>query len=320
MMKVFEVEIVQTGESWPRASAVLKLPATESEYQDAMQKVRLTGDMPYNYEICYCKHDWLRSRLPEAADLRELNMLAERIQNHIRDDMDVFEAMVTIDAGRTNSGATPLPRLINMTHSIDNCHVVGNITSDALLGKFLYNNDFLSEKDAGAVQSRIRSNRPVSDLFTMLGKEHRASTGGVLTASGRYVEFDGSVEEVYTPGKMESTESQIAPVTLRLFNDGKTVHLALPAEPSRIEDVQKTLGIADLSNHTFVCTDCIIPAAKNGSPPPRILSRSTLSHWLSTTWNITAGSWSTKPCWKPRNVIISTLHCPWQTASMNMNL
>ena len=60
-----------------------------------------------------------------------------RIEQNIKDDMDVFEAMVKTESAWNSGKPIPLPRLINLTFSTGNCHVAGNITSDALLGKFL---------------------------------------------------------------------------------------------------------------------------------------------------------------------------------------
>ena len=262
-MSVFKVEIMRPGNFGLNTSATLEMPATQAEFQDAMQKARITGNMEYTYELCYCKHDWMQSHLPKAADLHELNILAARIDSHVRDDIDIFKAMVQIDSNRRQGEATPLPRLINLTHSMDNCHVAGNITSDTLLGKFLYENGFLTKEDTGAVQARIDSYRPVSDLFAILGKEHKAYTGGVLTAYGCYVEFDGSINEVYKPGETAQFERPGAPIMLKLFKDNKTAALDLPAEPSRIEDVKRTLGIKDLNDCSYQYADCMIPAAKD---------------------------------------------------------
>ncbi|MDR2571780.1 MAG: hypothetical protein LBD23_16000, partial [Oscillospiraceae bacterium] len=230
-MSEFTVEIVRPDKLGMGASASLELPATWAEFQDAMQQARITDDTAYTYELCYVERDWLRPHIPEeSADLLELNLLATRMEKYIKDNMGVFEAMVQIEGGRHDGEPIPLPRLINMTFSLDECPAVADIRSDKELGEFLYKNDFFTKEDAEAIQARLDSGRPVNDLYAILAREHRANTGGVLTDSGRYVEFDGSTGKAYVPGETEYFERTGAPVVLELSKNGKTAIYELPME------------------------------------------------------------------------------------------
>jgi len=240
----FTVEISRPGELGLSTSADLELPATQAEYHDAMEKARTTDyKATYSTELLDCERDWLCPHIPENVNLLELNLLAIRMDKYIKDEMDVFEGMVNIETKRNGGEPIPLPRLINLTFSTENCHVAGNITNDTQLGKFLYENDFLSDGDVRALQALNEAGRPVSDLLALLGKEHRANEGGTFTSSGRYVEFDGSVNEAYVPHEMAYFESSGAPVVLEIskgfFNDPDydndlTATLGLPATAGQV--------------------------------------------------------------------------------------
>jgi len=271
-MSIFSVEISRPGKFGLNTSAVLEMPATWAEFQDAKEKARITDDkVIYSYEVLHCEHDWLRPHIPENGNLLELNLLARRMEDYLKDSMDVFDAMVKLESGRSEGEPIPLPKLINLTFSTENCHVVGDIASDTQLGKFLFENDFFTESDAEAVRARIDAGSPIRDLFALLGKEHRITNGGVLTASGCYVEYDGSVNEVYVPGEMAYFDRSGAPVVLTVskghFNDpgydnDRQITLNLPATDQQIIAAADAVGAASLKEIAYSCADCLIPAAK----------------------------------------------------------
>jgi hypothetical protein len=185
------------------------------------------------------------------------------MEKHIKKDMEIFEAMVKIETERNKGQPIPLRRLINLTFSTERCHVVGDIKNDVQLGKFLYENNFLSTEDAEAVQARIASGKPANDLLTVLGVEHREATGGMLTASGCYMEFDGDENEVYVPGGMVYFERSGAPVVLEIFKGGAAAVLDLP--PLTLEKFGDSLaaaGAKEPEECNYHCVDCLIPAAK----------------------------------------------------------
>jgi len=268
-MSVFTIEVSRPGRFGLETSATLELPATWQEFLDAKQKARVTDDtVIYSSGLVDCKYDWLTPHIVNSTNPSELNLLAERLESHIKDDIDILEAMVKIETRRNNGQPIPLPRLINLTFSIGNCQVVGNITSDALLGRFLFDNDFLSEEDAAAIQTRIDSKQNVSELLATLGKEHRINIGGILTASGCYIEFDGGVNEAYIPGSMDTLDHPSAPMIMEIFkrtgNDQlKTATLDMPPYTiNAISEAFKKVGVKSLRECGYHCTDCLIPPAK----------------------------------------------------------
>ncbi|MDR0469694.1 MAG: hypothetical protein LBH09_06935 [Peptococcaceae bacterium] len=272
-MSIFTVEIMRPGEFGINTSTTLEMPATWAEYQDAKEKARINdGSVIYSYELLDCKYDWLRPYIPENADLLELNLLAERMEHHIKDELDIFEAMVTIEAKRSEWMHIPFPRLINLTFSIENCHIADNIASDTQLGKFLFDNDFLTDGDAAAVQARIDSGKSVAGLMALLGKEHKDNMGGLLTGSGFYIEFDGSINEVYIPGEMVYFNRSGAPVVLEISkgffdepeydNDLTTILNMPPYTQKALNNALEKVEASSLKECGYHCVDCLIPAAK----------------------------------------------------------
>ena len=65
-MSVFTMEIKRPGNFGLNASAELTMPATWSEYKDAIEKARLDDSKPISSdEILNCKYDWLRPQSPK---------------------------------------------------------------------------------------------------------------------------------------------------------------------------------------------------------------------------------------------------------------
>ncbi len=263
-MNIITVEISRPGQFGLNTSATLEMPATWAEFQDAKEKARITDDrVIYSHELCYSEYDWLTPHINKNPNLLELNLLATRMENYIKDSLDVFEAMVKIETRRGGGQPLPLPRLINLTFSIENCHVAGGISNDAALGEFLYETDMLHQGDDTAVFERIGAELPIADLCAMLGKEHRDNESGVFTGSGKYVEFDGVVNETYVPGEMVYFHRSGAPVVLELTKGGKTAVIDLPASSSaRLDRAKETLGTDSFEKCEYRCTDCLIPGAK----------------------------------------------------------
>lgn len=271
-MSEFTVEISRPGEFGALTSATLELPATQAEYHDAMEQARITDSrVIYSVELCDVKRDCLRPHIHDNMHLLELNLLAIRMDKYIKGNLDIFGAMVKIEAGRNGGKPIPLPRLINMTFSIENCHVTGNAASDTQLGKFLYENDFLSDEDAGAVQARSEAGRDVSDLFALLGQEHRKNEGGVFTNTGRYVEYDGSIDKAYIPGEMAYFDCSHAPVVLEIVNglfdepgygNGLTTTLDMPAREDQLRAALEAVKATALEECSYRCIDCLVPHAK----------------------------------------------------------
>jgi hypothetical protein len=157
------------------------MPATWAEFQDVKEKARITHERAvYSYKVLRCEYDWLKPHIPVNGNLLELNLLALRVQNHIQDRLDVFEAMVDIETQRGGGQPIQLPRLINLTFNLDNCHVAGNIRNDAELGNFLYENGTTDE-----VLSPVKIMDRVKSVSVGYAHTMAAKTDGSLWVWGR---------------------------------------------------------------------------------------------------------------------------------------
>jgi hypothetical protein len=263
----FTVEIMRPGDFGRETSATLELPASWAEYNDALEKARITDDRTiYSATMLGCRREWLAPHIPERLDggrqLLELNLLATRMQDYIPLDIDVLETMIEMESGCTENKPIPIPRLINMTFAIDGYPVVSNIYTDKDLGKFLYEADMLSDADHAAVKSR-HSLDAMNNLLELLGREHREANSGALTGTGLYVEFDGTMEEVYKPGEMVYFQRTGAPIVLEFENDGRTSTLDLPPlTAKKLDAALRAIGYNDPTTARFTCKDCLIPVAR----------------------------------------------------------
>jgi hypothetical protein len=171
-MTEFTVEISQPGSSGALTSATLELPATWAEYTDAMEKARITDDyrMDYTVELCDCRRLYLQDKIPQPIHLLELNLLAQRLDGLSRRQSGIFDAMVIIEGKKNGSVPIPLPRLINFTHSLDNCRVAYGVTTDEALGKWLYENDMLSDNEHETALFKKWESAYADRYFALLAK------------------------------------------------------------------------------------------------------------------------------------------------------
>jgi hypothetical protein len=267
MNSIFTVEIVNYDESNFCHTAILEMPASWSEYQDALQKARVTDESSENTaDLTQCKYEWLHSRIhDEVEDLLEWNLLATRMEKLIKDDMDVFEAMVKIEAKKNKRHLIPIHQLINLALSIENSHFAGNKVDDEELGNSLYDDLFLyNDEYVDNVREKIETGQSVSEFFIRLGKTYRESKDGVPTASGRKMELDDSINEVYIPGETAYFVKSGAPVVLKLSKGSKTVTLDLPLPASQgFDDSLAALDVKNLGKCKYRCVDCWVLSAKD---------------------------------------------------------
>jgi hypothetical protein len=261
-VKEFSVEIGHKGNFGESAYAKLDLPATWAEFSDALQRAHASDAKELDYfDILYCEKNWLKPHTADCTNIYELNLLASRLQEHIPDELDIFEGLVRMDAAR-NGSHIPVSRLINMTFSTSRCMIASNIASDAELGEVLYENDLLAEMDALAVNDRMDNGRPADAMLALLGKEHREGTGGVLTDTGLYLEWDGEIEDAYYPGETVYFNHIGVPVVLELSCNEKTVELEFPLSDRRLQIALSAVDAKRLEECNYRCTDCLIPTAR----------------------------------------------------------
>ena len=269
-MKEFTVTFYRTGHPGDESFGTVELPATWNEFQDAKEKARITDNyVAYTVEVSEITRNCLIDHIPEQANPLELNMLAKQLDKMSARESGIFEGMVAIEAKQQKGEAIPLPQLINLTHNTDNCHVAYGVLNSTALGRWLYDNDMLSDDDYERATFKESESRYADEYFAILGRRHCEAEGGVFTSVG-YIEIE-SIDEVYKAGQSILFERSDAPVVLEMskgfFNDPDydndlTTTIYLPASVSDINAAIDKVGAASIEECAYHCADCLIPQAK----------------------------------------------------------
>lgn len=238
--KIFLLEI-----SHPTSNhtAEIALPATAYELLDAFEKIHITNQQDMSMEILNCELDYLPQLIASDVNVDELNHLAGRLSSMSQWELDCFEGMTMMDAIQTQYAPIAIDRLINMTHSMSDCHVVYEAHDDASLGKFYADNSFVPELET--LSERIF---PWLD-YGKIGKEMREGEGGVFTPNG-YVVQNGGIAEIYQSRAAIPTEKPDYAVLLlvekaqeqvvagEMVQVNKSLLLSLPATDEAIRQAR----------------------------------------------------------------------------------
>ncbi|WP_367568197.1 antirestriction protein ArdA [Lacrimispora sp.] len=261
--RIFEVEISRPGSFGVETSSTLTLPAAQYEILDALDKARITDErVIYSAEIMGCELDYLPQFIGTNANLYELNHLAERLSSLNEWELDCFEGMVMMDTIQTQYSPIAVDRLINMTHSMNDCHVVYKAHDDSTLGKFYADNDFVQKLEN--VPDEIYECLD----FSKIGKEMREGEGGVFTPHG-YVVQNGEILQTYHSGYAVPLEKPDYTVLLRVtkgyFNDPQydndlIAFLKLPADDEMLSQAVEAVKAASAEECVFSTADCMIPS------------------------------------------------------------
>jgi hypothetical protein len=260
--KKFELIISRPGSFGANTSATLALPATPYELADTLDKARVTDEkVIHSIEILSCELDYLPQFLSPSTNLYELNHLAHRLSALSQWELDCFEGMVMMDTIQTNYAPIAVERLINMTHSMENCQIAYEAHDDASLGLFYADNGFVPELE-------ILPENVFKWLdYGKIGKEMREGEGGVFTPSG-YVVQNGEISQAYKSGDAIPTQKPdyavLFKVTKGYFNDPKydnelTTFLKLPTDD---KELYRAVGEVDATSPeecAFTAVDCIVP-------------------------------------------------------------
>jgi hypothetical protein len=178
-----------------RTAATVRLPATEDELRGAFESAMVTDGAGYGCELAYCKRDYLQPFM-DNGDIRMLNELARKLSELDEFESEMFRGMVKIDAARNKNLSAE--RLLTLANGTDCCVTAGgDVRNDEGLGRFLFENDMLTDEDA--VWLETKRNSPSAGIcFAAVGHQHRTEMGGVFTRYG-YIEFDGMVNDYITP-------------------------------------------------------------------------------------------------------------------------
>ena len=213
-MSQFIVEIANTSDDAFRTAALLGLPATWSEYMDAIQRARVDG--LYVAKLCDYKEGSIAEYIREPVDLPELNLLAQHLDALSEDEAVLFHVIATREAIKEKDRRITTDRLINIAHSLDGCHLFYGIKNDAQIGRFLHENDLVEgdAEDSLHVEQNIK--RFGDNYAAILGREHREQNNGIVFNEG-YVIPD-EIKDIYAPLSREPFQEPTKPLTLELSN------------------------------------------------------------------------------------------------------
>ena len=256
--KMFTIYIGRPTES----GVSLSLPATHFELRDALEQARVTNERDiYNIEVENCALDYLPQLIAPSANLYELNHLAQRLAALSDWDRDCFEGLTMMDAIKNKYAPIPVDRLINMTHSTEDCQIAHEACDDASLGKFYVDNDF------PVIPTGIPKILYEMLDYESIGRKAREGEGGVFTPNG-YVVHSGKMAEVYHSGDAVPKEKPRYTIMLEVckgyfndpdYNSGSSEYPMLPADDGIIDRAVAQVEAASVEECSIQATDCIVP-------------------------------------------------------------
>ena len=267
--KEIEVEISNGDSKSCVMDVALELPATWSEFFDALQKARIADPRHCNNEILTMRHvqKCLRRPIGRNVNLLELNLLAQRMTMLTEEQMLGFEGLLQMELP-AESGSVPLPKLINLTFCTDQCRVTANVRCDRELGMLLLDSDMLPAEAAHLFAATEPDSEYRNSLLEVFGKKHREDAGGVFIDQS-YIETIGEIGSVYIPGQMAYFDRTGAPVVLKACRDRSDtsaghliVTLDLPASEKGISRALEAADAASGDERVFQCVDCLIPSVR----------------------------------------------------------
>ena len=264
MNKVFELYIANALRDEERY-AVLDLPATPYEMQDALERVGCRSSEEAYYQVEeYLDFEYLESVLSPDCSLNHLNALAEKLSGLDDRQSIAFEGLLRMEQEK-NEGQISIHTLLQLAHNADCCHVVESVVSDGQLGRFYAENGFVPE-----VEGMSDAAFELLD-FEKVGKMARMGECGVYVPSGTSGLSGYVVQHSDLKSAPEITLNQpVEPaytIHLRLtahhdnlpFAGTDVVDLKLPAEDNALEMAVRCLGYVDWGAVECTCLDCKVP-------------------------------------------------------------
>ena len=270
--KIFEVEISNRGPRGYETAALLKMPATWGEFNDALQKARIEDGRCCQNELTRIEYPGIqREMIGDNVDLYELNLLAQRLSELSKDDQMGMDGLLQIEKIHS-TGPISLPRLINLTFNADICLLAPQVSNTQELGALLYESEMLSDEAMALLDTTEPGSQFRIALLKVFGQKHQEDFDGVFTSRG-YVEPGSEFKEVYQRGEItpyfdRSGASVVLEVSKECFDDlnhdnGKTAILDLPAIDAAVWRAVEAVGAASEKECAFRCTDCLIPSLRD---------------------------------------------------------
>lgn len=237
----------------------LDLPATPYQLLDALDKLRLSPSEKPGLEICeYHDFKYLAPFLDGACSLYEVNALAGKLTELDDRQSTAFQGLLQMEINKRD-GDILIPRLIDLAHSTDCCHVVGEALNDSQLGRFYAENGFIPEV--------IGIPDEIFELldFEMLGRKARMGEHGVFTQHG-YVTQHSDLKQVY--GTLDLTLKKPAYIFRCVLNNYPydeenpvwlNVPLDLPATDEELDAALEKLDAPNWDSVVLGVVDSAIP-------------------------------------------------------------
>ena len=196
----FHVEVSNGKQDGYATAVMLDLPASWSEFHDAMERARVEDARDCRIEICKIQSIELRAALDKhPRNLYELNLLAQRLTMLQPEQKMPFAGLVTMEVQKKKE-SVPLNRLINLTFNTENCCVASHVKNDKELGRLFYDSEMFSEEAMALLDTMEHGSRHMDELLAVLSRQHRETIGGVFVADGYVENSGGDIQEVYVPG------------------------------------------------------------------------------------------------------------------------
>jgi len=270
---IFKVEISNNGPKGYETATAMKMPATWSEFHDALQKARIEDGRFCHNEPVYVGYDGLqRGMIGRNVNLYDLNLLAQRLAALTPEENTGMEILLAMEWNQRR-GPVSLEHLINLTYNTNACCLAPQVSNFQELGAFLYESEMLSKEAMALLDTTEEGSEFRDSLLKLMAEQHKEDHGGVFTKRG-YAELGGEIKPIYTyqPGETIYFQRSGAPVVLEVrkgfFNDpqydnDKTAILNLPAIEKDIWQAVEAVDAASVEECAFRCTDCLIPSLRD---------------------------------------------------------
>lgn len=270
---IFEVEIGNGCPKWRETATVMKMPATWSEFHDALQKARIKDVRSCRNVLTFIHYKGLRrSMIGDSVNLYDLNLLAQRLAVLTEDQRMGLDALLQIEQ-KKYLGPIPLEQSINLTYNTDACCLAPNVSNHEELGAFLYENEMLSDEAMALLDTTEADSGFQRRLLKLLGEQHQEEHRGVFTDYG-YAELGGEIKPIYVyrPGGVVYFQRSGAPMVLEIrkgffddppYDNDEIATLDLPAVD---DDIWQAVGAVDAASAKecgFLCVDCLIPSLRD---------------------------------------------------------
>ena len=271
--KMFEVEIRNNEPKGYETAVSLRMPATWSQFHDALQTARIKDGRSCGNELLYVGYDGLqRGMIGRNINLYDLNLLAQRLTALTPEENTGMETLLAMEWSR-HRGSVSLEHLINLTYNTDVCCLAPQVSNFQELGAFLYESEMLSKEAMALLDTTEEGSEFRASLLKLMAEQHKEDHGGVFTKRG-YAELGGEIKPIYMyqPGETIYFHRSGAPVVLEVrkgfFNDPQydndnTAILNLPAIDKDIWQAVEAVDAASVEECVFRCTDCLIPSLRD---------------------------------------------------------